>query len=144
MVEFVLRQDSRKIVTNTPSGRNYYFVAGNPLGVEKADQEFFRSQDEIYEEVKSKSKPKVKWEESKEAPPSPSPPPIEEKASENGEYDLDALSTDEIIEDEMFAKKAKGPWTCPVCGEKGLKTKKAVRSHVGSKKCVNKAKKNAK
>jgi len=76
-----------------------------------------------------------------EKSPSPPPPPSKKK-EEMGKkkvYNLDNLNADKIIEDDMFAKRKRAPWKCPVCGQGGLKTKGGVRSHVGSEKCVRQA-----
>jgi len=145
-VKIDLVQDQRKFVT-CPSGKRYYFQAGSPLDVQKKDAEYLLSMPEFFAEVEAKKLTKkvgtpATPDKGEEKSPSPPPPPSKKKA-EKGEkvatYDLDALNVDKIIEDDMFAKKKKGPWKCPVCGQKGISSKAGVRAHVGSAKCVRQA-----
>jgi len=153
---FDLVMDQTKFVRGCPSGRRYYFQAGPPLEVADADVDYFTKQPEFFVEVDAKNLP-VKPDTTEEGvSPAPSSPPItsktvtagrvkgqpkkkpakKEAAPEPEGYDLDALDADTIIENDILAKKKKGPWTCTVCGKKGIKTSSGLRSHVGSAKCV--------
>ena len=143
MAKIDLVQDQRKFVT-CPSGKRYCFQAGSQLEIPKKDAEYLLSMPEFFMEVEAKKRAKkvgtpATPDKGEEKSPSPPPPPSKKKVEKGkkASYNLDNLNADKIIEDEMFAKKKKGPWKCPVCGTKGLKTRGGVRAHVGSSKCVN-------
>lgn len=150
--KFTLVMDQRKFVENCPSGRGYYFQAGTPLEVDKKDADYFTERPDLFVEVDAEILP-VMPDIGEGVSPAPSSIPLTSKTVMEDKkwavkkkpakkkpktvvYDLDALDADTIIEDEILAKKKKGPWTCSICGKKRILTKSGLRSHVGSAKCV--------
>jgi len=145
MAKFDLVMDQSKRVA-CPSGRKYYFVAGYPLDIlDDGDKEFLRGQPDFFLEVADQGKVPATPDKEEGSPPQSAPPPAPKKGKaakpkkKKRTYDLDKLDADRVIEDELLAKNSDGPWNCPICGRKNIKTKSGLRAHVGSTKCVEAA-----
>jgi len=145
-----LVMDSHKFEDNAPSGVKYMFHKGYPVEVDPADVGFFTSPERagIYEivgqqnelEKGSKSAPyQAITSESVLIGKSSKTEGKSDTKKTKPKYDLDELNADEIIENDMFKKNPDGPWKCPVCGKKGILSKSGVRSHVGSRSCIEAA-----
>lgn len=145
MVAYKLKRDSRKFVV-VPSTGNRYFFEGNSVITPKSDEDaaYFASFSDAFEAIeievvnRAGDDPAMStMVKEGSTPASPSTP----SNSTPGD-DVKAMETDDSVEDALFAENPDGPWDCPVCGKKGLTSKSGVRSHIGSKKCTETARKN--